>query len=69
MDTDQDDLLTVPETAKVLRVQISTIRSWILHRRHLSFVKVGGRVLIRRCDIDAFVTRSIVPATLNPLEP
>ncbi len=67
MDTDED-LLTVPETAKVLRVKTSTIRSWILHRRHLSFVKLGRRVLIRRRDINAFVSRSIVPATLNPFE-
>jgi excisionase family DNA binding protein len=56
------DLLTVTEAAGLLRLQVSTIRAWVLHRR-IPFVKLGGkRVFFRRADLEALVTASIVPA-------
>jgi excisionase family DNA binding protein len=56
------DLLTVKEAAGFLRLQVSTIRAWVLHRR-LPFVKLGGkRVFFRRADLEALVTASLVPA-------
>jgi excisionase family DNA binding protein len=56
------DLLTVVEAAGLLRLQVSTIRAWVLHRR-IPFVKLGGkRVFFRRADLHALITRSIVPA-------
>ncbi len=62
MNTDQQvELLTVPETAKVLRLTVSTIRAWILQRR-LPFVRLGRRVFIQRVDVDALIARSLVPA-------
>jgi excisionase family DNA binding protein len=57
----QPELLTVPETAAVLRLRPSTIRSWIL-KRTMPYVKIGRRVFLRRADLDALVTASIVPA-------
>jgi len=56
------DLLTVGEAASMLRLQASTIRAWVLHRR-IPFVKLGGkRVFFRRADLEALVTASVVPA-------
>ena len=56
-----DDLLTIGEAASLLRLKPSTIRAWIL-RRKLAYVKVGRLVRIRRSDVEALITASIVPA-------
>ena len=63
---EQGDLLTVPETADLLRVKPSTIRAW-LHQRRIPFVKLGRVVRIRRCDAEALVAASFVPA--KPRQP
>jgi excisionase family DNA binding protein len=56
------DLLTVRETADLLRLQVSTIRAWVLKRR-VPFVKLGGkRVFFRRADVEQLITASVVPA-------
>jgi len=52
--------MTVPETASYLRLKISTIRAWVLKRR-IPYVKMGGRVLIRRVDIQGLIEKSFVP--------
>lgn len=57
---DGDVLMTLAEAAKLLRLRESTLRAWRLLHKNLSFCKVGGRVLIRRSDIDAFIQRSII---------
>jgi excisionase family DNA binding protein len=53
------DLLTVNETAGMLRLQASTIRAWILHRR-IPFVRLGRRVFVRRSDCEELITANIV---------
>jgi excisionase family DNA binding protein len=55
------ELLTLPEASAVLRLQLSTLRAWILKRR-IAYVKLGARVLIRRSDCEALIAASIVPA-------
>jgi excisionase family DNA binding protein len=60
----EPSLLTVSEGASFLRLKPSTIRAWILRRR-INHVKLGGRVLLRRCDLEALIARSIVPAKSN----
>jgi excisionase family DNA binding protein len=58
----EQGLLTVRETAAVLRRSPSTIRSWILHRR-IPFVKLYNKAIrFRRADIDALIASSIIPA-------
>lgn len=57
------ELLTVAESAAMLRLQPSTIRSWILGRK-LAYCKVGRLVRIRRADVEALIGASIVPARL-----
>lgn len=56
------ELLTLAEASTVLRLKPSTLRAWILKRR-IAHVKLGSRVFIRRSDIDALVSRSVVPAS------
>jgi excisionase family DNA binding protein len=58
------ELLTLPEAAELLRLKPSTLRKWILKRR-LHYVKLGARVFIRRSDIDALISRSVIPAQLQ----
>ena len=54
------DLLTVNEAAEFLRLQPSTVRSWILKRR-IKFIKLGRRaVRFRRSDLEALIDRAVV---------
>jgi len=59
--TDSFDLLTVPEAAALLRLKVSTIRSWVCQRK-IPYVKLGGRLVrIRRIDAQAVITAGVVP--------
>jgi excisionase family DNA binding protein len=58
---DRPELLTVPEASSYLRLRPSTGRAWLLQRR-IQHVKMGGRVLLRRCDLEKLVERSVIPA-------
>jgi len=61
-----DNLLTLFEAAPVLRVKVSTLRSWVLHRK-IPYIKLlGGRVFLRRSDCEALISASVVPARENP---
>ena len=55
------ELLTIPETAKFLRLQPSTVRAWI-HQRKIAFVKIGRLVRIRRADAEAYIASRVVLA-------
>jgi|ERR1700723_2319231 len=55
------ELLTVKETATLLRVSVGTIRSWVLTRK-ITYCKIGALVRFRRSDMDEFIKRSTVPA-------
>jgi excisionase family DNA binding protein len=59
-----NDLLTVTESALFLRLRPSTIRAWILRRR-IPYVKLGGRVCVRRADLEALIAASVVPVISN----
>ena len=58
------ELLTVVETAKVLRISQGTVRAWVLVRK-IPYVKLGSRVLFRRAELDAFIQRCTVPAQVG----
>jgi len=58
------DLLDVEEAAGFCHVKASTMRSWILHNR-VTYVKLGRRVFIRKSDLDALISGSIVPAKVR----
>lgn len=55
------DLLTLSEASKLLRVKIATLRAWRAQRR-LPFLKLGGKILLRRGDIQKFIESSLTPA-------
>lgn len=60
-DANYSALLTIPEAALLLRLRPSTLRAWVLQRK-LPYCKVGRLVRIRRCDLDALLASSLVPA-------
>ncbi len=57
----QTELLTLPEASKVLRVKVSTLRSWRT-KGTLPFRKIGGKILLHRDDIRRFIDQATVPA-------
>lgn len=61
----QSGLLTVPEAAEYLRIKLSTMRAWRLQRR-IEFVKLGGRLVVRRSVLDALIEKCVVPAVPKP---
>jgi excisionase family DNA binding protein len=55
-------LLTVRETAAILRLSQSAIRSWILQKK-IPYIKLQNKAIrIRRSDVDALIAASLVPA-------
>jgi excisionase family DNA binding protein len=54
-----NELMTLPEAAARFRIKLATIRAWRLSRRHLPFVKVAGKVLVRRQDVEALIFTGI----------
>jgi excisionase family DNA binding protein len=57
----QSQLLTISESARLLRLAPATIRDWTLKRK-IPFVKIGRLVRLRREDVEEVIRRSIVPA-------
>jgi excisionase family DNA binding protein len=52
------ELLTLKEGADQLRLSIHTVRAWIFQKR-IPFVRLGRRVLLRREDLEEFVTKNL----------
>lgn len=48
-------LMTQPETAEYLRVAEHTLENWRYRRIGPRFMKAGGRVVYRRCEVDAWL--------------
>jgi len=53
------ELLTLPEASALLRLQLSTLRAWILHRK-ITYVKLGGRVFLQKTDLEKLIADSVV---------
>lgn len=53
------ELLTVGEAGKKLRLQESTIRAWILKRK-IPFVRLGRRVFVRNSDCQDLINANVV---------
>jgi excisionase family DNA binding protein len=60
--SDGNELLTVPETAALLRLRPSTIRAWTCQRK-IPFVKLGRLVRIRRTDAEGVIAAGLVPVS------
>lgn len=55
------ELLNLREGARELKVSIHTLRSWI-YQRKIGCVRLGRRVLLRRQDLEAFISKNLVEA-------
>ncbi len=49
-------LLTIAETAKLLKIAVPTVRH-LQQRRHIPFIKVGGSVRFAVNDISAYLEK------------
>lgn len=52
-------LLDLREGAKEMNISIHTLRTWIYQKR-LPFVHLGRRVLLRKEDVEAFISKNLV---------
>lgn len=52
-------LLTVKETAKQLKISVSTLYRWI-HQRKIEFVKIGSRVLFTDEMLNDYIKQNTV---------
>lgn len=52
-------LLDVSETARLLRISVSTLRRWI-HQKQIEHFKIGGRVLFSKQIISGFLENNKV---------
>ncbi|MBM3261604.1 helix-turn-helix domain-containing protein [Candidatus Kaiserbacteria bacterium] len=55
----REQLWTVPEVARLLKVSVPSVRRLIQHR-HISFCKVGGSIRFSKRDITSFLEGSRV---------
>jgi hypothetical protein len=55
----ETELMTLNETAKFLRLKISTLRAWRLNKRNLAFVRLGRKVFVRRADAEALIAANV----------
>ena len=63
----EHELLTPTETAQLLRTTRKTLAVWRCNRRNgPPYLKLGAKVLYRRADVEAFITRRTVhPGTME----
>ena len=59
--TNLEELLRIPEAARVLGIKQNTLRDWVW-RRKITFVKVGKAVAFRQSDLAAFIEKHAVKA-------
>jgi len=57
-------LMDVEEAAEFCHVKTSTMRSWVLQNR-ITYVKLGRRVFLRKADLEALISASVVPAKVR----
>ena len=62
--TMQDRLLTPPQVAEILRVNVTTLEAWRGRRIGPAWIKLGdgkrGAIRYRQSEIDAYLQRSTV---------
>ncbi|MDD4997342.1 MAG: helix-turn-helix domain-containing protein [Syntrophales bacterium] len=55
------NLLTIPETARALRLSVAAIRFWIASRR-IPVVRLGRRVFIEEATVEQLIEAGRCPA-------
>lgn len=66
-DHHDDDLLTMAEVAAVLRMPLSTLRTWRVDGGGPRGTKIGKRVLFRRRDVNDWVADRFEPSVSPPV--
>jgi hypothetical protein len=62
----ENELLTPEEVIKILRLDARGLKNpkevlrHLRRTRQIGFVKIGGRILFRRQDVEEFINRSVV---------
>ena len=59
MTTPEHDLLTITETAELVRAPVATLRYWRHRGTGPRSFRLGRRVLYRRDDVDAWIQRHL----------
>lgn len=60
-----NELITVPELALLLKVEVRFVRRLVAERR-IPYTKVGKYVRFHRCDVEAFIAAGRVePITVS----
>jgi excisionase family DNA binding protein len=54
-----DEVLSPPQAAKLLGVVPLTVRTWVLRGKLAGRGIGGGKMLIRRADMDAYLEQSV----------
>lgn len=60
--TDADDLLFVDEVAARLRRTVDSTR-WLIATKRIKSGKLGGRVVVRRSDLEKFIADAFSEAS------
>ena len=55
------ELLNLREGSEATRLSVHTLRAWIYQKR-LPCVRLGRRVLLRREDLEALISKNVVEA-------
>ncbi|WP_294981726.1 helix-turn-helix domain-containing protein [uncultured Microbacterium sp.] len=61
-DVQQPDILFVPEVAEHLRRSVDSIR-WLINTKQIKAAKLGGRVVVRRSDLEKFINDAFEDAS------
>lgn len=55
------DLMTVEEVAEAMRRSVASVR-WLIHQKEIKSGKIGGRRMVRRADLEAYVAKAFEDA-------
>lgn len=58
----QPDILFVSEVAEHLRRSVDAVR-WLINTKQLKAAKLGGRVVVRRADLEKFINDAFEEAS------
>lgn len=59
---DLPDILYVDETSAALRRSVDSVR-WLINSGQLKAGKLGGRIVVRRSDLEAFIEAAFTGAS------
>jgi excisionase family DNA binding protein len=59
MERELEELLRIPQAARILGIRPKTLRDWVW-RRKVTFVKIGKGVAFRPADLRDFIEKNVV---------